>query len=110
MPMESLDYWCLCDELSVIQAALLVAGREPSSDAEYIAEKTVHKPIGYEAAKAAISNALRRGAIKGKLIPIYEYDINGNICGEAVDSIDIYTSRIEVESLREWLNGRGLKS
>ena len=34
--MESLDYWRLCDQLSVIQAALLVAGCEPSSDAAYI--------------------------------------------------------------------------
>jgi hypothetical protein len=71
--MEDLDYWRLCDELSIVQAALLIAGRDPSSDAAYIegwdAEK---RPVGYEAAKTAISNALRRGAISGKLIPIYE--------------------------------------
>ena len=34
--MEGLDYWRLCDELSVIQAALLIAGCDPSSDANYI--------------------------------------------------------------------------
>jgi hypothetical protein len=109
--MEDLDYWRLCDELSIVQAALLIAGRAPSSDAAYIegweAEK---RPLGYEAAKTAISNALRRGAISGKVIPIYEYDINGNECGEVVDSIDFAKSRIEVESLRTWLAGRGLKT
>jgi hypothetical protein len=109
--MEDLDYWRLCDELSIVQAALLIAGRDPSSDAAYIegwdAEK---RPVGYEAAKTAISNALRRGAISGKVIPIYEYDINGNECGEVVDSIDFAKSRIEVESLRTWLAGRGLKT
>jgi len=109
--MESLDYWRLCDELSVIQAALLIAGCDPSIDAVYIegwdAEK---RPPGYEAAKTAISNALRRGAIIGRLIPIYEHDINGNICGEINDSIDLASSRIEVDSLRGWLAGRGLKT
>jgi hypothetical protein len=110
--MEGLDYWRLCDELSVIQAALLIAGREPSADAQYKAEKSPHDkiPVGYEAAKAAVSNALRRGAISGRLIPIYEYDINGNTCGEVVDSIDIHSSRVEVDSLRSWLSGRGLKT
>jgi hypothetical protein len=109
--MEDLDYWRLCDELSIVQAALLIAGRAPSSDAAYIegweAEK---RPLGYEAAKTAISNALRRGAISGRVIPIYEYDVNGNECGEVVDSIDFAKSRIEVESLRTWLAGRGLKT
>ena len=109
--MESLDYWRLCDELSVIQAALLIAGCDPSSDASYIegwdAEK---RPLGYEAAKTAISNALRRGAITGQLIKIYEHDINGNTCGVIEDSIDLASSRIEVDSLREWLAGRGLKT
>jgi hypothetical protein len=31
--MESLDYWRICDELSVIQAATLLVGGDPSSDA-----------------------------------------------------------------------------
>jgi hypothetical protein len=63
--MQGLDYWRLCDEMSVIQAALLVAGQEPSADAQYKAENSPHDriPVGYEAALVAISNALRRGAI-----------------------------------------------
>lgn len=108
--MEGLDYWRLCDELTVIQAALLVAGREPSSDAQYTAERTTKKPIGYEGAREAISNALRRGAIKGQRVPLYEEDINGNICGEVSGSVDIHKSRVEVDSLKAWLASRGLKS
>jgi hypothetical protein len=108
--MEGLDYWRLCDELTIIQAALLVAGREPSGNAQYNAEKTIHPPVGYEAAREAISNALRRGAIKGQLVPLYEHDINGNICGESQGSVDIHSSRVEVDSLKAWLAGRGLKT
>jgi hypothetical protein len=79
--MESLDYWRLCDELSIMQAALLIAGCDPSSDAAYVEYRSPEKrPDGYEAAKTAISNAFRRSMIVGQLIPIYEYDINGNTC------------------------------
>jgi hypothetical protein len=30
--IESMDYWRLCDELSVVQAALLVIGEDPSKE------------------------------------------------------------------------------
>jgi hypothetical protein len=33
--MESLDYWRLCDELSIIQAALLLAEADPSDEKGY---------------------------------------------------------------------------
>ena len=94
--MEGLDYWRLCDELSVIQAALLIADCDPSIDAKYIENWDADKrPVGYEAAKTAISNALRCGAINGKVIPVYEYDMNGNACGEVTNSIDPANSRLD---------------
>jgi hypothetical protein len=97
------------DELSAVQAALLVAGQDPSVDAEYIEGWSPEKrPFGHEAAKTAISNALRRGTIVGHLIPKYEYDINGNLCGEIDGSIDVGNSRIDVNSLETWLASRGL--
>ncbi|MGA9883269.1 MAG: hypothetical protein WBQ34_06100, partial [Candidatus Acidiferrales bacterium] len=66
--MEGLDYWRLCDELTIIQAALLTVGNDPSSDQVYVETWEPEKrPNGYEAAKAAITNALRRNVIKGKL-------------------------------------------
>lgn len=109
--MESLDYWRLCDELSVIESALLIAGCDPSIDAGYVEGWDREKrPLGYEAAKTAISNALRRGSINGRLVPTYERDINGSTCGIAEDAIDLAGSRVEVESLRQWLAGRGLKT
>jgi|SRR5215471_19795087 len=109
--MDGFDYWRLCDELTVVQAALLIAGCDPSSDANFVEGwNAEQRPIGYEAAKTAISNALRRGAITGRVFPIYDYDINGSTCGVQEDSIDLASSRVEVDSLREWLAGRGLKT
>lgn len=109
--MESLDYWRLCDELSIIQAALLLVESDPSGENGYAENWQMHqRPHGYEAAKTAITNAFRRGAIKGRLIPNYEYDINGNQCGAIDDSINLVESRVEVKSLREWLETRGIRT
>ena len=106
--MESLDYWRLCEDLTIVQAALLTVGEDPSGSNSYVEDWEPHaRPEGYEAAKAAISNALRRKAINGEIIPIYYYDQHGNQCGVDEDSISVKESRVYVESLREWLSGRG---
>jgi len=34
--MESMNYWRLCDELSIAQAALLVAGEDPSVHFQFV--------------------------------------------------------------------------
>jgi hypothetical protein len=105
--MEGLDYWRLCDELSVHQAALLIAGCDPSTDSDYA--DLGRNADGYEAAKTAISNALERGAIKGRFVPRYQFDFDGN--GKKIEhSIDTSKSRVEVDALRTWLAGRGLKA
>jgi len=57
--MDNLDYWRLCEELNIVQAALLVVG-EDASMAEYAEGWEIHKrPVGYEAAKTAICSGLR---------------------------------------------------
>ena len=57
--MEELDYWRLCEDLNIVQAALLVVGDKPNL-AEYTEDHEVHKrPLGYEAAKTAITGALK---------------------------------------------------
>jgi hypothetical protein len=109
--MEGLEYWRLCDELNIPQAALLIAGDDPSIHSEYVEHWEVEKrPVGYEAAKTAVSNALRSGKIVGTLVALYEYDINGNECGEVSHSIDLTKSRVEVESLRKWMAERGFRT
>jgi hypothetical protein len=109
--MEALDYWRLCDELSVVQAALLIVGQDPAGMQEYVDKNQPEdRPGGYDAAKTAISNALRSDAIAGRIRPIYEYDINGNTCGVIEDSVDLMNSRVEVDSLRKWLAGRGVRT
>ncbi|MCP5113092.1 MAG: hypothetical protein GY953_19865 [bacterium] len=107
--MDGLDYWRLCDQLDVVQAALLICGHDPSGEQSNVEERNMEqRPQGYEAAKTAVSNALRKELIEGRLIPLLDCDSYGNPCGEIENSIDLTASRVEVESLRSWLAGRGL--
>ena len=106
--LPGLDYWRLCDQLSIVQAALLIAGSDPSSEQSYVEGWKPHlRPTGYEAAKAAISNSLYKGAIKGVYIPVFDIDIHGTRIAPIEGSIDIHESKVEVDSLRNWLAGRG---
>jgi hypothetical protein len=107
--MDGLDYWRLCEQLDIVQAALLVCGHDPTAVMNHVEISNIeNRPTGYEAGKTAISNALRKGGIEGQLIPLFEYDVNGNRCGELDNTIDLTASRVEVESLRSWLANRGL--
>lgn len=100
--MESMDYWRLCDDLSVMQAALLAVGEDPA-DMGDVEEYGQHsQPKGYEAAKTAIMNALKRGEIEGKVIFAQNY--NGS-SGE--DRVDIFLSTVSVVSVRAFLRKRG---
>ena len=108
--MESLDYWRLCDELNVVQAALLVVSQDPSH-AEYTEGHNVEKrPNGYEAAKRAIFDGLKNLAIKGTLILKPDYDQNDDNKGIVEDTIDPYKSVVNVESLKQWLRLKGFTS
>jgi hypothetical protein len=103
---DDLDYWRLCDELSVIEAALLTVGLSPS-EYSFVENWNIEKqPRGYQAAKIAIRNALRSGKIKGTVEPEYTSDFNDN-AEPIIGSVDLQASRVEVESLKDWLVSRG---
>ncbi|WP_288901644.1 hypothetical protein [uncultured Sneathiella sp.] len=108
--MEFFDYWRLCDDLSIVQAALLIVGEDPSSVHWFVEGLDVDKrPFGYEAAKTALINALKKETIEGYLCFQHEHDINGNVVGDG-DEVDISASLISVESLKVFLKARGIKS
>lgn len=106
--LDDLDYWRLCDELSVKEAALLIAGASPAACANVEQWNIEKRPRGYEAAKTAVSNALRGGRIKGEAEPEWTNDFNGN--PEPIPgTLSVHNSRVSVEALREWLVGRGFR-
>lgn len=107
--LTSLDYWRLCDELTIIQASLLVAGHDPSSIQYFVESNGIEqRPLGYEAVKAALSRALLKKSIKGHLCPLPDYDINGHYTEFVEGSIDLERSVIEVADLKIWLTSRAI--
>ena len=107
--MEALDYWRLCDELTVNQAALLVAGVDPAGYTNIEQLNLDERPTGFDAARHAITSALRRGNIAGEIFEFSDHNSSGDLIGYIPDTVDPATSRIEVDALRKWLQGRGLK-
>ena len=104
--MDSLDYWRLCDTLNVVQAALLIAGRDPAQDASVESWNTLDRPAGYEAAKTAILHALGK-RIVGTVVWEKEYDINGNPGPDIEGKFNLELCTVDVDSLRAWLKDRG---
>lgn len=75
--MEALDYWRLCDELTIHQAALLIAGVDPATYTHVEKLAPHDRPKGFDAAKHAIANAVRREDIESEAIPFNDYDSFG---------------------------------
>lgn len=106
------EYWHLCDEFSVRQAALLIVGLDPASETGTWCEawKEHERPRGYEAVKQAIGAALRKGVIKGEHVPKSDTDWNGNEVGDIEGTTEPDRSTIERNSLVSWLQGRGVRN
>jgi hypothetical protein len=101
--MDALDYWRLCDELSVVQAALLIAGKDPSGLQDVIdSQPPADIPVGYAAAKAALINA-----IMGKRLPA-TIVLGGD--EDFPTGPEWQYTRVQVEDLRNWLSSRGFET
>lgn len=109
--MDSLDFWRLNDDLSIVEAALLAIGYDPGGLAQYVEQtESQNQPTGYAAARNGIAGGLRKGLIEGSHVQIVDLDWNGNPCGDIPNSVDPQLSRVDVESLKAWLGKRGVQS
>jgi hypothetical protein len=105
---DDLNFWRLCDELSVYEATLLTVGQSPGKLVDVERWNFEKRPRGYEAAKTAIKNALRSGKIKGTIEP----DIAGGFNDDPepiFGTVNLHSSRVSVESLKAWLADRGFR-
>lgn len=103
-----IDFWRLCDELTVYEASLLTLGESPSERPDVERQSRERQPRGYEAIKTAIRNALRSGKIKGTIKPDFDDHVEGDPV-PIIGSVNLYCSQVEVESLKEWLVSRGFR-
>lgn len=106
--MDELFYWRLCDELSILQAALLIIGHDPSGENCHVEKWQINeRPHGYEAAKTAIINGLKNNNLDGYLHYFPDYDREGDKCGYT-NEVDINSSTVSVEALKPFLRRRGI--
>jgi hypothetical protein len=123
--MEGLDYWRLCDEVSVIQAALLIIDVDPAGCQEYVANWTADKrPMGYDASLAALTHAILAGRLKATIRrgawergwneePSVDESLGRDDRGHQIifkTDPDWSLTTITVDDLRIWLRGRGIKT
>ena len=124
--VEGLDYWRLCHELSVIQAALLIVGEDPAGTEHLVLEwKPENRPTGFDGTFAALKHA-----INGKGLPATvrrqswergwneDPDEGENVrCADTRGRQIIYKANpdwdlttVTVDDLRRWLVSRGLRT
>lgn len=111
---EELDLWRLCRELTVTQAALLVAGYDPGG--RYGACESWplgERPKGYEAIKTALQQAVRTGHLRAQIV------ITDSVCGGQQQrrlpegylpdgEPDWELTTIDAAGLQSWLERRGV--
>lgn len=102
--MESLDYWRLCDELSIVHAALLIVGIDPSSEDGTDCDKREERrrPTGYTAVKNALIGAITAGRLPAKRKYFW---IDPTDCCD--QQVDWSKSSVSVADLKTWLRSRG---
>ncbi len=111
--MEKMDYWRLCDELSVVQAALLIVGIDPSEFPYVMGWQEHERPENFSAALAALSHASLGGRLSATIRTAVETrwdSIAEASYDDDTGEPDWQKTTILVEDLKGWLKGRGLKT
>jgi hypothetical protein len=102
--VEKLEYWKLCAEFTVVQAALIVCGIAPE-DMQWQVERTneTECPAGYVAIRTALKHGLESGRIKpAKLSNCCDDD------GNESQYIDIQATTISVDEINRFLKSSGV--
>ena len=105
--MSEFEYWRLCDQLSLVQAALLMAGHDPSNIEHSVEHRpSAKQPSGYAACRQALIGAIETERLKGYLFYDEGCDNNGNTYA----NLDAGRSHVLTKGIGEWLFERGVRS
>jgi hypothetical protein len=119
--MESLDYWRKCEQLSVVQAAKLIVGMDPTPKPNAPSWRN-EPPDKCNAMLANLSGAILSGKLKATILRDPKRSVSevppGTMAQFQEGGIqhfyrvwpDWHGSLIEVKDLREWLVQRGIES
>lgn len=122
--MEGLDYWRMCDDLSVMQCILLILGADPKRLQDIVELDASTRPEGYEAVSTAVKNAILMKKLRANVCvtaaqkgwvtqPAGQlmggHDANGKQIFYEVEP-NWNRTTIAVEDLRVWLSSRNVET
>ena len=97
--MKDIEYWRLCEELTVKDAALLAMGLDPS---DFNGTGTYNLPKPYQAISTAILSALKPDSMGDqKILGSYLLDQDGYPSE--------FESLVVLDSLKSWLDKKGIR-
>jgi hypothetical protein len=111
--MNDLSHWRLCSELSVNQAALLIAGYDPESYRDVY--EVPEPPRGFRAAVAALKNAILDGKLAANIrhrgeANVWAEDYGGEHTEYTIHEMpDWDLTTVSVDALREWFMRKGMQ-
>lgn len=100
--MNALAFWGLCPTFSIVQAAFLFCGRDPSDIDRQNEWKTDFHPIGYVPVKTSLLNAVTTGRLKSQIRFEYHEEHGPS------DDVDIHYTQIAREDLDEFFDKGGI--
>ncbi|AGW91758.1 hypothetical protein N234_17140 [Ralstonia pickettii DTP0602] len=118
--MNSFDYWLLCDELSISQAAHLIIGMAPGevdavgeTGGELTGRSLVEYRTNLSAAQTALANAIVGERLPGNIqyVATQSWDTIAECMTEIVtEELDLDRTTLLVSDLKKWLWERGLRT
>lgn len=107
-PNAGIEVWRLCEQYTVVQAAILIAGWDPGRVTEVEKLPSHERPAGYEAAKNALVQRLHHDSWFGRIVEID--DVHKYQNGLTYTEIDVEKSIVWSHSVKSWLSDQGLSS
>ncbi|BDD88646.1 hypothetical protein [Desulfofustis limnaeus] len=109
--MEGMDYWRLCEEYTLVQAALLIVGVDPDEAEDVMSREGNKRPKGFNAVLTALiedicKKRLSAGIIILKLKEIVDVGEHQKIIRE----VDPQKTVVLANDLKEWLMKRKINS
>ena len=102
--MNPIDYWKLCAEFSIVQAALLICGACPD-DLQYEVEaRTKQRPEGYIGVRTALLNAVQTKSLKAMIVEEDPSNHNGP------PPISLHETLISGHDLNLFLKSKNMRS
>ena len=110
--MDKMDYWRFCDDISIVQAALLILGINPSDFINLMTLQTNEYPDNFNAVFTALTNAVICKKLKAEIHFTIEQRFDPIAEGFYEDETkdpDWDKTMVSVDDIRSWLKSRGVK-